>query len=329
MKILLAGCGYWGQNWAKTLDRLGVLSSICEPDKVLQSQLKEKYPNTALYDNLTQALTCSDAEAVVIATPAQTHFESARAVLLSNRSVMVEKPMTLTSKESEVLLGLARERNLVLAVGHLLMYHPALLKLQSLVRSGDLGEILSVQCTRVNLGKIRNEENCWWSLAPHDISIISMLLEEPFEPISATGMNLLGRSGIADTVNASFKTDSGRFASIHVSWMAPFKKHETVVIGSRKIALFEDTNPPEKKLMLIDYNIEKDQDIVNSIQKGEFAYIPYEVEDEILAMEAKAFINAVQNGSSLQNDGSNGLQIVKTLEAVQNLIEKQKQCITV
>jgi predicted dehydrogenase len=202
------------------------------------------------------------------------------------------------------------------------MHHPALLKLQQLIQEGTLGEILSVQCTRINLGKIRNEENCWWSLAPHDLSILSLLLGESFEPVAASKMTLLGRD-IEDTIQATFQTPSGKWGQIHVSWLQPFKRHETLVIGTKKIAVFEDTQPVEKKLALLDIDLQQDGETVHSINKGELTYIPYEMPDELLALEAKAFIEAFRSGIPLQNDGENGLHVVRMLDQVQTMLNQQ------
>lgn len=348
MSILLIGCGYWGRNWAKTLYNMGELGAICEPDAGIQAQLSPQYPDIPWFATPDQALQeCNTLQAVVIATPVSTHFEVARACLLANKAVLVEKPMTMSPEESLALCGMARERNLTLAVGHLLMYHPALLTLQKMIRDGDLGEMLSVQCTRVNLGKIRNHENSWWSLAPHDISILSLLLEEPIEPVSASGLAILGRPQIQDSVYAGFKTASGRTASIHVSWLSPVKKHETVVIGTQKIAVFDDAKPAGEKLRLLSYNLEippypppggnsKDKRDPSSyltdyklgfgeVQRGDCVNIPYTPSDDLLTLEASAFLSAVREGTSLPNDGWNGYQVVQTLATVQDMLNRQQQ----
>lgn len=327
MTMLLIGCGYWGQNWAKTLARLNCLSAICDP-AIETLNLCDRYPQVALYDTVEQALLHPGIEGVIIAAPAPLHSTIATQCLLSGKHVLVEKPMTLTTQESEELVRLASEKNRVLAVGHLLMYHPALLKLQAMIRAGELGDVLAVQCTRANLGKIRNEENCWWSFAPHDVSILTMLLEEPIEVVSAIKLNPLGRPEIEDEVVASFRTSSGRAASIRVSWLSPMKTHQTVVIGTQKMAIFEDTQPPDKKLVLLDYQIDRLGDHVQSVQKGHLSYVPYDTQDELLAMEAQAFIEAIRSGASLQNDGYNGLQAIRILEEVQELLHRQSFCVT-
>jgi UDP-2-acetamido-3-amino-2,3-dideoxy-glucuronate N-acetyltransferase len=321
MSTLLIGCGYWGQNWAKTLYRLGELAALCDPRPAVQADLKEKYPGVALFNTPEEALQHPGIEAVVVATPVVTHLAVGRACLEAKKSVLIEKPLTLNAPESQELVSLAKQQGVVLAVGHILMHHPALLKLQQLIRSGELGEVRSVQCTRVNLGKVRNEENVWWSLAPHDLSILSLLLEESFEPIAASQMSLLNRPDLPDTVQAQFATPTGRFGSIHVSWLHPVKKHETVVIGTKKMAIFEDTQPPEKKLHLIDYTLEASGDQVAGVTRGEGTFVPYEMPDELLALEAKAFLNAVRTGAPLPNDGENGLHVVRMLETVEQMMK--------
>lgn len=323
MTILLVGCGYWGKNWAKTLHRIGELGAVCDPRPEIQATLKEQYPGVALFDQLTDALAHPGIEAVVVATPVTTHLDVGRQCLLADKSVLVEKPLTLSAQESEELVDLADTQGKTLAVGHILMHHPALLKLQSLIRDGELGDILSVQCTRVNLGKVRNEENVWWSLAPHDLSILSLLLEEPYELVSADKINVLGRPGLEDTVHAQFITPTGRHGRIDVSWYHPTKRHETIVIGTKKIAIFEDTLPPEQKLTLMDYELVQSGDQVESIQRGEQAYVAYEMPDELLALEAKAFIAACRSKGPLPNDGENGLHVVRMLEGVQQKLDDQ------
>lgn len=325
MRTLLVGCGYWGQNWAKTLYRLGELAAVCDPRPPIQADLKEKYPEVTLYSDLADALTHPDLDTVILATPVVTHLQLAQQCLEAGKHVLVEKPMTLDAAESQTLVTLAAEKNRVLAVGHILMHHPALMTLRQLIRDGELGEVLSVQCTRVNLGKVRNEENVWWSLAPHDLSILSLLLEESYELTSASKMNLLGRPNIEDTVQAQFVTPSGRCGSVNVSWLHPTKRHETIVIGTKKIAVFEDTQPIEKKLMLMDYQLERASDNpaeVLDIQRRDVTYVSYEMPDELLALEAKAFLSAVRHGTPLPNDGANGLHVVRMLDAVQTQLNQ-------
>jgi UDP-2-acetamido-3-amino-2,3-dideoxy-glucuronate N-acetyltransferase len=326
MSILLAGCGYWGQNWAKTLAALNELGCICEPNPSLQAMLAEKYPGVRIEADLQSALRIPEIEAVVIATPVVTHKEVAAQCLREGKHVLVEKPLTLKAGDADELVRLADGLSRRLAVGHLLMYHPVLLQLKTLIGQGALGEVRAVQCTRVNLGKIRNEENAWWSLAPHDLSIISFLLDEPLRTVRAFKLNPLRRSAIEDTVYASFQTPSGKEASVHVSWLSPYKKHETLVVGTKAIAVFDDTLLPEQKLALLPYNLDQTGDTVRSICKTDAVPVLYEPGPDLLTREAEAFLQLIRGERhSIPNDGRNGLQVVQLLEEVQALLNQQSK----
>jgi UDP-2-acetamido-3-amino-2,3-dideoxy-glucuronate N-acetyltransferase len=329
MTVLVVGCGRWGRNWVKTLHQMGELGAIVEPSPEIREPLYQQYPGLPIFDNLGEGLYHEGIEAVIVATPVVTHLDVAKACLMAEKHVLVEKPLALKTEEAEQLVSLAAEHHVTLAVGHLLMHHPALLKLRDMIRAGELGDILSVQCTRVNMGKVRNDENAWWSLAPHDISILSLLLEEDFIPYSASRMDLLKRPSLEDTFIATFQTPSGRWGSVHVSWLSPMKKHETIVIGSEKIAVFEDTQPKEHKLALYDYKIERDGDLIEDIRRCDVQYVDYDMPDELLAVEAKAFIAAFREGAPLPNDGQNGLHVVKMLEIVQHQLDAKENVIPI
>lgn len=324
MSTLLIGCGYWGNNWAKALHNLGELGAICDARLEIQADLKARYPQVTLYTELAEALRHPGLEAAIVATPVVTHCEVTRQCLLAGKHVLVEKPLALVPEESEFLAKLAEGGGLILAVGHLLLYHPALAKLKELMDTGALGEILSVQCTRVNLGKVRNEENVWWSLAPHDLSIISMLLGEPLTVQSATGMSLLKRPGIEDTVQVNLLSQSGKSGSIQVSWLSPVKKHETVVIGSRAIAIFDDALPAGEKLKVLEYALDRQGEQIKNIQREQTLLIEYEQPaDDLLTLQAQAFLQAIRGQrASLHNDAANALQVVQLLAAAQTLMSQ-------
>jgi len=325
MSVLLIGCGYWGANWAKALSGMGELGAICDARPQIQADLKAKYPQAALYTDLADALKHPGIEAAIVATPVVTHCEVARLCLLAGKHVLVEKPLTLAPDEAEFLVKLAEGGGLVLAVGHLLLYHPALVKLKAMMDGGELGDILSIQCTRVNLGKVRNEENVWWSLAPHDLSIISMLLDEPLTLQSATGMALLNRPGIEDTVHVNLVSQSGKSANIQVSWLSPAKKHETLVIGSKAMAIFDDALPIGQKLQVMDYHLDRAGEQVNNIQRGETRFVDYDQPaDDLLTTQANAFLAAARGQRAhLPNDGHNGLQVVQLLAEAQERMDRQ------
>lgn len=324
MSILLVGFGYWGENWARALARMGELAAICEQNPSKQRLLQEHYPHVKVYENLPEALSHPGIQAVVVATPAITHHALALQCLMSGKSVLVEKPLAMDPKEAHELTRLAEKRNLVLAVGHLLLYHPALVKLKALMNAGELGDILSVHCTRANLGKVRNEENVWWSLAPHDLSIISLLLEEPLTVSSVSAQNLLGRPHLEDSVYVTLASERGKHASVHVNWLSPAKRHETIVVGSRKIAIFEDTQPPETKLQLLDYELTMTEGFAQGPKRGNCQAVAYEQPpQDLLALQAMAFIEAVRERRfSLPNDGWNGWQVVQLLSDAQRMINR-------
>lgn len=326
MKLLLVGCGRWGQNWAKTLHSLDALGAICDPRTELHSEFQTKWPGVTCYADLTQALADRSIEGCVIATPAPTHVDTAEQCLKAGKGLMVEKPLTLNVADAEKLLAKAEQAKQVVAVGHVLMHHPAYQTLMRLIKEGELGDILSVQCTRTNLGTIRNEENIWWSFAPHDISLITMIYGD--QPLTVTGVSpltVLQRPTLQDSVYVSMTTPTLQQASIHVSWYAAEKRHETVVIGSEKMAIVNDTAPAEEKLCILDYDIEMDGDTVHSVKRGERHFVPLDSDEPPLTREARTFMEALKanSGRGLPNNGLNGLAVVRVLEQVQQQLDAQ------
>lgn len=324
MSILLVGCGYWGRNWANTLKSMDELSAICE-SPFQADVVQQLYPEIDFYEDLDLALAAKNVKGVVLATPATTHYLLARQCLEQGKSVLIEKPMTLHPDEARALNELAAEKGLVIGVGHLMMFHPALLKLKEIISDGVLGDILGVDCSRINLGQVRNEENVWWSLAPHDLSIVDLLVNEPLEPISAYKRNLLRRFHIEDEVNAHLMSQSQIPVNIRVSWLSPLKRHETIVTGSRKIAIFEDTLPDGQELQLIDYRFEQDGQRFGGIRRAEPICVPYEPAGNLLMREANAFLEAIHGRHDFfLNDGQNGLRVVELLADVQKILLQQE-----
>lgn len=319
MTVLLIGYGYWGKNWAKTLAGLGQLAGVC--DVCLNGPIPE-YPDVPVFASLDDALASSTPfEGVVVATPAVTHRAVAEQALRAGKHVLVEKPMALTLDDAQAMVALAESMQRRLAVGHVLLSHPAVEALSDLVRSGELGEIRGIYCQRVNLGKLRNEENAWWSLAPHDVALVSSLLNNaPLTVTAAAGHCLLGRPGLEDTVTMALTSDSGVQASIQVSWLSPFKRHETVVIGSRQMAVLDDTQPLDKKLMRLPYRIEtlpQSSNSLGAITKGEPVYVPITDTTMPLTRQAQRFIAAMSDPSMvLPNDGWHALRVTSVMADV-------------
>jgi predicted dehydrogenase len=340
MGLLLAGCGAWGKNWARTLANQGELTAIVDPSEATRATMRALYPTVPIMASIDEALhhptVAPLIEGVVIASSVTSHVSLATTSLLAGKPTLVEKPMALTKHEAQALVTLATQQGVVLAVGHLLMYHPGVLALQQAIRQGQLGNILSVQCTRYNFGTIRNEENAWWSFACHDLSIVSLLLQDdmgessPLTPVSVSGLAMLGRHNLPDQVSAVFETPTGQSASLNVTWLHPNRKREVVVIGTKKMAILDDFEPDETKVKLLDYSLELlDADPINGqarygkLARGASHFLPFEPVGDLLAVEAKAFLKAIRNGGPLPNDGQNALANVTCLEAVQQLLDKR------
>jgi UDP-2-acetamido-3-amino-2,3-dideoxy-glucuronate N-acetyltransferase len=310
MKLAVIGAGYWGAHLVRNFASLGVLDSICDLNSSRAAAIAFKYGarSASSYDEI---LYDDSIQAVVVATPAATHYSLARQALLAGKDVFVEKPMTLCTSHSSELINLAERDQRVLMVGHLLKYHPAVLKLKEIIDAGELGEIQYIYSNRLNLGKVRREENALWSFAPHDISVILYLLGDrvPLEVV-ATGGNYLQRN-IADVTVSSMLFENGIRAHIFVSWLHPYKEQKLVVIGSRAMAAFDDLAPSDK-LRVFSRNIEeKNGDFL--VHQPVLRALPYR-QSEPLREECTHFISCVRNRSTPLSDGYDGLRVSLVLE---------------
>jgi UDP-2-acetamido-3-amino-2,3-dideoxy-glucuronate N-acetyltransferase len=312
--IAVIGSGYWGKNLIRNYHNLGALKLICDKNPVLLDQYKEQYPDVETCLSLHDVISRDDIKGLVIATPAETHYTLAREGILAGKHVYVEKPLVLDEKEGEALIELAAEHNRTLMVGHLLQYHPAFVRLKELALSGELGRVNYIYSHRLNLGKIRREENILWSFAPHDISMILALACETPEKVSATGGNYLHRK-IADVTTTHLEFSSGLKAHIFVSWLHPFKEQKLVVVGDRKMAVFDDTLPWSDKLLLYPHEI-KWQNNMPVPEKGEPERVDIP-ESEPLRLECEHFLLSFTNGNRPQTDGEEGLRVLKILNAAQ------------
>ena len=253
MKVAVFGYGHWGRNLVRVFHQLGALHTVCETREEARAEVASKFPGVNVTGDAQAVLRDPAVEAVAIATPAETHFQLATAALQAGKDTFVEKPLALRSAEAEKIIAAAREKNRILMVGHLLRYHPAVLKLKELCVEGTLGRIEYVYSNRLNLGKVRREENALWSFAPHDVSVLLHLLESMPLQVSTTGGTYL-QPNIADVTVSNLLFDNGARAHIFVSWLHPFKEQKLVVVGSKKMAVFDD-RAPANKLMLFDKDI--------------------------------------------------------------------------
>lgn len=317
-KIAVIGSGYWGKNLVRNYNELDALKLICDKNESLLKHFKEQYPNVETCLALSDILSRDDIQGLVIATPAETHFIFAREALLANKHVYVEKPLVLDEKEGEELIQLAKDKNLILMVGHLLQYHPVFIKLKELTATGELGRINYIYSHRLNLGKIRREENILWSFAPHDISMILALTGEKPEGVYATGGNYLHQK-IADVTTTHLTFPSGLRAHIFVSWLHPFKEQKLVVVGDKKMAVFDDTQQWEDKLLLYPHYLNW-QNNTSVPVKGEPEHLDIP-EAEPLKKECEHFLNCISSGSEPITDGNEGLRVLKILKMAQRSLD--------
>jgi UDP-2-acetamido-3-amino-2,3-dideoxy-glucuronate N-acetyltransferase len=322
--VAVAGAGYWGKNLVRNFNELGVLHTVCDSDPAILKTFEDQYPGKEFQSSFQVVLQNPDINAVVIATPAETHYEMAKSALLANKHVFVEKPLAMIVSEAEELYQLSIRQNLKLMVGHILLYHPAIIKLKEIIDSGELGKINYVYSNRLNLGKIRSEENILWSFAPHDISAILYLLEEMPSQVIAQGGNYLNQD-IADVTISVLSFKSGVKSHIFVSWLHPNKEQKLIVVGDKKMAVFDDTII-EGKLKIHDKGVEwiKRQPV---LRKNGAVIEPIETYEPLKA-ECQHFLECIQSDTIPESDGINGIKVLKVLNACQKSLEHHGAIIT-
>ena len=312
--VALVGCGYWGRNIARNLYQLGALRLVCDTQARALAEVRAACPGVRTAAAASAALKDPAVQAVAIAAPAVRHHALAKQALLAGKDVFVEKPLALTLREAQELVALARERRRILMVGHLLEYHPAIQKLRELVDAGELGDIHHVYSNRLNLGKVRREENILWSFAPHDISVILRLLGRMPTTAITAGQHYLQHQ-IAD-VTMTWLTFPGRTrAHIFVSWLHPYKEQRLVVVGSRRMAVFDDV-ATEGKLKLYDQGIEWRKGEAPVIRRTAEATLFFP-QSEPLREELQHFLDCVRTRRTPRTDGRNGLRVLRVLDACQ------------
>ena len=313
MKIGVVGGGYWGENLIRVFHRLGVLDRVCDSQPARLQQLAAKYSGIRVESSFDAILNGSGIDGVVIATPAETHYSIAKAALEAGKDVFVEKPLVLRCEDAEKLMSLAESTRRILMVGHLLEYHPAITRLHELVEQGELGRVEYIYSNRLNLGKVRREENALWSFAPHDISVILLLLKQLPVQVTATGGAYL-QPNIADVTISTMMFDRGVRAHLFVSWLHPFKEQKLVVVGERRMAVFDDVRKTDK-LQLFDKKI----NLVNGqfvVEKPTPKIVDIAL-DEPLLLECQHFLDCIQTRQSPKTDGADAWRVLKVLEASQ------------
>jgi len=323
VKIAVVGAGYWGKNLVRNFHVLGVLEAICDNRKDTLEDYKKAYPGININTSFQSILDDTSIKAVAIASPAEMHYEMVKQGLMAGKHVFVEKPLALNEKQGLELNSLAREKKSTLMVGHLLHYHPAIIKLKRLISDGELGKIQYIYSNRLNLGKIRREENILWSFAPHDISIMLSLAGEMPDSVISVGANYL-HPQVADVTMSNFSFPSGIKGHIFVSWLHPYKEQKLVVVGDRKMALFNDVEP-KHKLILYPHTIEwKNHMPVPDKKDAERVSIE---KKEPLKEECRHFIDCISKKIVPRTDGEEALSVLRALQACQESMEKNGQTV--
>jgi predicted dehydrogenase len=314
--VAVLGCGYWGKNLVRNFHALGALAAVVDVSPQGRATAAQVAPGVAIRE-LDAVLDDRSISGIVIGTPAETHAQLAERALAAGKDVLCEKPLALRYEDARRVHDLALARGRILMVGHILEYHPAVRKLQELITEGQLGRIRYIYSNRTNLGKVRREENILWSFAPHDIAVILRLVGAlPFQVIAAGGAYV--QANIADVTITQLLFDNGVAAHVFVSWLNPFKEQKLVVVGSRRMATFDDIR---RELVLHEQHVDlKDGEPVPV--KGEGTSIPYAA-DEPLRLECQAFLDAIASRAAPLTDGASALRVLRVLQAAQRSLVTQ------
>jgi UDP-2-acetamido-3-amino-2,3-dideoxy-glucuronate N-acetyltransferase len=315
--IALVGCGYWGKNLCRNFNSLGVLASVVDGTEKGQATARSIAPEARITDYFDGILGDDQIQGIALATPAETHAELAVQAMRAGKDVFVEKPMALSISDAEAMQTVANESGRIFMVGHLLEYHPAVLKLRELIEAGELGKINYVYSNRLNFGKVRTEENALWSFAPHDVAVILRLLGQSPVEVSASGGSYLTNDILDVTVSNLRFTDNSR-AHIFVSWLHPYKEQRLVVVGDRKMAIFNDVNPFGEKLCIYPQSVEFDCTL--PILKKEDAEFIEHANAEPLREECAHFLKCMKSRKSPLTDAQSGIEVLKVLHACQESI---------
>ncbi len=308
-KIAVIGCGVWGRNIVRNFYNLGVLEIVCDIDEENLKKVTEQYPGVKVTRDFHEIINNPEITAVAVVTPSHTHYKMVHAMLDAGKHVYVEKPISTVAQEAEDLTQVAHEKGLVLMVGHLLLYHPAVNRLKMLIEEGALGDIIYAQSDRLNVNFFKNDRSVMWDLAPHDVSMMSYVTgKDPVRVISAVGCSS-EQNDIMDITHLTIEFEGGMVGQISDSWITPRKHVQLLVRGTKATAILDDT-VPENKLVIYD-NFKKD----NS-QNINLDYL----EIEPLKLECQHFISCCESGKKARSDGDNGFMVTTILEQAEKVM---------
>ena len=322
VRVGLVGLGYWGPNLARNFSAIPgcELAWLCDASFDARQKLAAAFPQARESGDIAELLADPTLDAVVLATPVPTHAALAVDVLAAGKHCFVEKPLALTSADAQLAVEGAARAGKILMVGHLLEYHPAVDRLRALVRDGELGELFYIYGNRLNLGKLRADENALWSIGAHDVSVVLHLIGEEPSECSAHGASYV-REGVQDVVFCFLRFPSGVSAHLHLSWLDPHKERRITVVGARRMATFDDM-VLQGKLTVYDKGFDQDtRSWGEYIARSGDSYSPQIPNSEPLRIECEHFISCIRTGETPRSDGQSGLRVVRVLEQLQQSLE--------
>lgn len=319
-RVAVVGCGGWGSNHLRVLHELGALEAACDPDDSRLRDVADRYPGVRTTRSPEEIFADEGIDAVILAAPAATHGALGLDALAAGKDALVEKPLAMSVSEAEEMCDLAEREGRILAVGHVLEYHPATERLQELVASGALGRIRYMYANRLNFGRIRTEENVLWSFAPHDVAMMQRLVQSTPEEVHCHGGSYLS-ADVADVTLTQLRFAGTVQAHIYVSWLHPFKEHRFVVVGEERMAVFDDTAPWPEKLVVYEHAVDWVGGQVPVARKASGEVVPLE-RDEPLVRQARAFLDAIVTRRQPKADGRSGLGVLRVLRAAQRSLER-------
>jgi predicted dehydrogenase len=333
VRVAVVGAGYWGPNFIRVIEELGdsELVAVCDKDPAKLEKVKNQYPMVNITEDFDALVGRDDLDAVIVATGSEAHYPVATTCLEKGKHVLVEKPISLKSEDAAGLVSLARDRDRVLLVGHLLRYHSGVIKLKEYIDNTTLGDLLYVYTTRVNLGKVRKEENAMWSFATHDIYVVMYLVGADPIAVTATGQSYV-RKGVHDVVFLTLHFPGDVMAHLHVSWLDPHKIRKTTVVGDKKMAVLDDTAATEK-LRIYDKGIDftpsyGDYGESLSIRIGDIS-IPKLDMKEPLKVECQHFLDCITKGAEPLTGGEQGHKVIQILEAADQSLREDSRAVPI
>jgi predicted dehydrogenase len=330
VRVAVVGTGYWGVNHVRAFAALpgAQLVMVCDPDEAHRRRARALAPSARAATTLDEVLAAADVDAVVLATPARLHAEQAEAALRAGKHVLVEKPMALTRADAERVAAVAASSGRLVQVGHLMIHHPVVRKLEELLDPAhpqSIGEVYYLYAQRVNLGRLRHDENALWSFGPHDISMILHLLRAQPVEVSAQGHGYLQR-GIEDVVFVHLRFADGRMAHVQLSWLDPRKERRMTIVGSRRMVEFDDVHPTEK-LRIYDKGYDRPPEFSDfaeylTLRQGD-VHIPRLAMAEPLTLECRHFVSCIAEARQPLTGAAEGLAVVRVLAAAQESLESR------